>query len=81
MTTRKTLFTVEGGGDFPADMLRYDNCWPYMSVDAAKAFPGKHGSPDEFRRREVRLLMAGDEPPTEERWKSFMWKVTNIQQL
>lgn len=61
-------FTVRGKGDFPIDMLRYDQCWP------------KSESPDVpamTRTREERsLTLVGLCSPTEDRWASFGWRVT-----
>lgn len=64
-------FTVEGRGQFPLDMLRYDACYPADSdtvsqIDAEDE-PGK--------RRRVRLLTSRDTPPTSDRWSSFGWRV------
>lgn len=58
-------YTVEGRGDFPTDMLRYDMCWP-VDGDAVSALIGTE-------RREVRLR--GIARPTTGRWSSFLWAV------
>lgn len=67
-------FTVEGCGEFPLDMLRYDTCWPSCSrdVDAMTHHrPGEH--------RQVRLSTytprKRDLFTTPERWRSFGWPV------
>lgn len=62
---------VEGSGEFPFDMLRYDSCVPATGEDAGKL----HHYHDELRR--VRLLMheVGRGGPTVGRWQSFGWKV------
>ena len=62
-------FTVAGSGYFPADMLRYDCCYP--------ADPGsvvRLGSSDHHEIRRVTLI-SHVHPPTEGRWKSFGWPV------
>ncbi len=73
-------FTVQGKGDFPIDMLRYDQCYPATGVDAAAIEATKDRFADAKSRREVREIrlwkisrtMVG---PTNDRWASFMWKV------
>jgi hypothetical protein len=69
----KTIFQVEGGGEFPMDMLRYDRSAPYTSADAsgiAQSIEEKTG------RRVVTLIHIGDSAkwsPTFGRWESFRW--------
>lgn len=70
-----TQFTVEGFGEFPVDMLRYDSCWPGRPEDAAAIID--HG---DFRtRRAVQLVTAhatkGYPKITDDRWSSFGWQV------
>lgn len=64
-------FAVEGSGDFPIDMLRYDGAFPATERDSYKI--------SEFDHRRVELEAWADGPstrvPTEDRWKSFLWKV------
>lgn len=62
-------YTVEGGGQFPFDMLRYDNAWPLSQNDV--------GIMCHAGRRKVTLN--GIRPPTVERWKSFLWEVESNQ--
>jgi hypothetical protein len=69
-----TLFTVEGNGEFPIDMLRYDSCRPYAEYDSKLIADGAYVS---GRRR---LILAKDADsvnwhPTYGRWESFGWKV------
>ncbi len=61
-------FTVRGRGQFPIDMLRYDSCWPYTSMDSSYIS-------DESGGREVTLLTNSPNAPTHGRWKSFTWAV------
>jgi hypothetical protein len=63
-------FVVEGAGDFPMDMLRYDTCFPATEDDARRAAL-QNGT------RQVTVIgrsLAG-RVPTEGRWASFGWKV------
>lgn len=61
------VFTVEGRGTFPLDMLRYDACWPYSGDDVCKM------GDDVKERRSIRLVTGSDNSPTHGRWSSFMW--------
>lgn len=70
-------FTVEGCGDFPVDMLRYDCCFPATSDDAIQLTPRDLAS-----RRSVTLkkfVRYANSVPTEGRWKSFGWTVTSVE--
>ena len=66
-------FTVQGSGEFPFDMLRFDRCFP-TSPAASLAmgyFPDGRGR----TMREVELCT--DECSiTPARWESFGWRVT-----
>ena len=70
MTTSKTpmTFTVTGTGQFPTDMLRYDQCWPATSEDAVLMCPHR---PSPTVARSVRLRTHGS--VTAARWASFGW--------
>ena len=82
----KVKFSVRGNGEFPWDMLRYDNCVAETPEDQKKIdwtyedeFPegGEHG----LFRREVNLV--GSFPhkwmgPNKDRWESFYWKVVKV---
>lgn len=61
-------FTVRGAGEFPFDMLRYDECYPKTGDDVASMLAS--------RRREVTLITHRRFGPTSNRWASFMWSVT-----
>lgn len=69
------IFTVEGVGDFPVDMLRYDACWPYMERDSALMQPSYR------ERRRVVLQSRSVSGPTEGRWSSFLWRVIGHGEL
>ncbi len=63
-------FQVEGLGEFPFDMLRYDCCWPLTSNDS-------HGLLGN-ERRVVTLTTIQENrhwEPTVARWASFLWAV------
>ena len=78
-TMTYTKFTVEGRGEFPLDMLRYDSAWPYTGSDVSK-IEARHddGYSDSTDRREVTLLSAHGNL-TAARWASFGWPVTSIE--
>lgn len=64
-------FTVEGAGQFPFDMLRYDSAFPASERDSYEI------SHDDKRRR-VTLqawVTRDSRVPTSGRWESFLWKV------
>lgn len=69
-------FTVEGCGEFPFDMLRYDSCWPYMGQDAAEVASKRYERDTNTQRR--RVVLQGICSPTVERWRSFNWRVVGI---
>lgn len=71
-------FTVEGRGEFPADMLRTDQCWPATAL-AADAIAAHYGAPDPatVRQREVTLETAAKYAPNRQRWTSFGWRVVD----
>jgi hypothetical protein len=66
----RTVFTVEGAGKFPMDMLRYE-----------AASPLREGDSNAMERRESRtisLYKFSADPkvrPNESRWASFGWTV------
>lgn len=62
-----TRFTVEGSGQFPFDMLRYDQCWPVGLCDAAQM--------KENNYRRIVLETHRKSAPTDGRWESFCWRV------
>lgn len=63
-------YVVTGRGQFPFDMLRYDRCWP---SDDTHGLGVSRGDPGYGEVREIK--MAGLNPPTEDRWASFLWYV------
>lgn len=73
MTTIYTKFKVEGRGEFPADMLRHDRCFPTDSQSAWAIV-----NSDYTGRRAIWLTNSTERPywePTFARWSSFGWVV------
>ena len=65
-------FEVEGRGEFPFDMLRYDSCWPVSSADVdAMQRNGERRTIQLRCWRERRARVS-----TADRWASFNWRVT-----
>lgn len=65
-------FTVEGRGQFPFDMLRYDGCFPAREAESVKLEHFERGerTVDLIHRCEDRHWM-----PMDDRWRSFGWRV------
>jgi hypothetical protein len=64
-------FSVIGKGPFPADMLRYDGCYPANSDSASNiVFPGVQRTVDLVCEHPHKGWL-----PTFERWRSFGWVV------
>lgn len=76
-------FTVEGVGDFPLDMLRYDRCFPRTGEDAEMLLTPEVNA--YASRRQVTLVaLARDSrfwEPTRGRWLSFNWAVIDVQPI
>lgn len=73
-------YTVTGMGVFPYDMLRYDRAWPadetttiYIEQRRRPNLAPDHNA----EPRSVRLK--GLSEPTEGRWESFGWTVTDFK--
>lgn len=80
-SARRT-FTVEGGGQFPYDMLRYDQCWPSSeSHDSSKLMDPYGASGGDSTRRRVVLETDCASGPTARRWESFNWRVVGMGEL
>ena len=59
-------YVVQGKGDFPTDMLRYDTSYP---LDDINSYEGLWGA------ALVHRGLIPDWTPTMERWRSFGWGV------
>lgn len=71
-----TDFMVEGSGEFPIDMLRYDCAVPKSETDA-----GVINRTLETRRVRLRSYTLAPRGPEIDRWNSFNWKVIEIDGL
>lgn len=63
--------TVEGKGQFPYDMLRYDRCVPKTGDDVYNM----NTSSLYLRQVHLQMYSANKNGPTKDRWESFGWKV------
>ncbi len=74
-------YEVEGTGEFPIDMLRYDSAWPYSADDALKISLQPHDGDAYFNRHTVRLSTYSNNDRwkinTPARWRSFSWEVVS----
>lgn len=68
-------FTVEGSGDFPFDMLRYDACWPYSEAGDSHQLAAPSGVEPLRAGRRIVLQSAQEGGPTAGRWERFGWRV------
>lgn len=68
---RMGLVQVTGGGIFPFDMLRYDQCWPFSEPDSTKLVT--------FGEIRTIKLCNASGVWTSSRWKSFAWDVKIIE--
>ena len=78
MKIKHYRFVVSGVMPFPCDMLRYDMCHPYDSESAAAIAASIHGG---AREGTYRVELAGSHPPTDGRWRSFMWTVVDVNEI
>lgn len=65
-------YKVQGRGDFPWDMLRYDRVYPLSEPS-----PSIHDSGEVWR--EVRTVEVQGEGCTPDRWSSFLWSVVDVE--
>jgi hypothetical protein len=71
-------FEVEGSGNFPLDMLRYDSCYPVREGRDTANLCAREFSRDRLPPRTIRLrrfVFNSQQMPTTGRWESFGWKV------
>lgn len=71
---RVVEFVVEGSGEFPFDMLRYDQAVPLREIE----IDGVYSSGRQDKRRIQLRSYAGG--PTTVRWRSFGWNVVEVKQ-
>ncbi len=67
----KSYLVVSGNGDFPLDMLRYDQCCPNNWTDMS-ALKG-----EEFRESMLSRYSMSGKPADKDRWRSFGWIVVS----
>jgi hypothetical protein len=74
------VFIVHGRQRFPVDMLRYDRATPHREQDSHQIIPatGCH-SGGTIAGYDIELQ--SHRPPTEARWRSFGWEVTETQKI
>lgn len=70
-------FTVKGHGEFPLDMLRYDQCWPHSGGSVGSIERSARDLGGELEREVILVRRVDDKRrlPEEGRWKSFGWQV------
>ncbi len=78
---RMYRYTVEGAGTFPYDMLRYDESHPDQQADSlGLAVPDNYT--DKRAVTLIRIIMgASSWHPCADRWQSFLWRVTDVQEI
>jgi len=82
-TVYRQRIIVEGSGSFPFDMLRYDSCSPSKEEEIHKLTMGFRDMPEYHEPRQVELVRysLNGEWPTVARWKSFGWRVIQVDPL
>lgn len=68
-----TQYIVEGVGEFPIDMLRYDCACPETEVESSAITNYR-----EKRRVKLRAYQSAPNGPEIDRWKSFAWTVVEV---
>lgn len=67
-----------GSGQFPLDMLRYDCCFPASQNDVATISKTLHRPGNELHTVTLRYVREyKPNGPTDARWESFGWHVSN----
>jgi hypothetical protein len=61
-------YYATGQGNFPVDMLRYNQCWPASTDDALNLL---NDDPEDLRS----ISLLSHVEPTIERWSSFGWSI------
>lgn len=82
MAMYKTEYVVEGSGDFPIDMLRYDCSFPARGIDSHAIDSCYLGTSYEYHTKRLVTLAKyheGSKPLINEaRWRSFAWRVVHV---
>ena len=75
----KFEYKVTGKGVFAFDMLRYDTAWPAFEVETPKLAP--HHPFDGVNKELRTITIRSDREPTNERWASFGWVVSELRKV
>lgn len=75
----RTILIVEGSGDFPIDMLRYDACCPDKEEDSFSITQQKVHPEARAGHRQVKLrrFSVNGLPANVDRWRSRGWDVVS----
>jgi hypothetical protein len=73
-------YKVIGRGYFPADMLRYDCCWPDSPETVDKMLRTPENDETCFYKDRT-ILMTSIQKPRIERWNSVGWMVIDVKEL
>lgn len=76
MKKYRQRFTVSGSGQFPFDMLRYDQCFPEHETQSRLLGPDYAGEPRTVEM--MRFVESKNDIPTIGRWRSFCWDVVQL---
>jgi len=68
-------FEVEGHGDFPVDMLRYDRACPATEVDSGLILKMIANPRLARHSQRVKIICHRNNGPTYGRWASFGWSI------
>ena len=79
MAYRLFRVLVEGSGEFPYDMLRYDACWPRTEQDAHQMNLAATCQGDVRRVELLTYKEYKSWQPTVGRWHSMGWKVIECE--
>ncbi len=69
-------YIVQGTGEFPYDMLRYDRAFPYSEFDAGGM---THAASRLDASAPRRVDLSSYSRPTQGRWRSFGWEIIEEQ--
>lgn len=70
----RTILVVEGTGEFPIDMLRYDACCPDTEEDSFELVRREYKG---TRTVSLRRFSLNGSPANEARWRSRGWRVVS----
>lgn len=82
MVSKVCIFKVKSQMGFPLDMLRYDSCWPAEPKDVslmAQAMNRHYYFKKPGEEDNLEITLKSPYHPTDERWASFGWTVTEVK--